>query len=495
MGLVDFFHSFAKYLPEVKTPETPPGTKERFFWTSVALIIFFMMYETTAFGVESKSAGADFLQTITASRIGSLLTAGIGPIVLASIFLQLFVGAGILKLNMKDKKDKQKFLETQKVLAIVLAIVEGLIFVYTSRVLLATIPGFSPSILMALVVAQIALGSVLILFLDELVTKYGIGSGISLFIAAGVSFAVMTGLVHIVFGSGGVIATMTGGGAEALPGALAALLPFFFTVLVFLTVVYAESVKVEIPIAFEKVRGLVPKLPLKFFYVSNIPVIFASALIINVQLFSGNLLVGQYWEQGPDLNIVKAKTEILNGYSFERDGVLPIIGYVDSQGRLNDGLLYFLTPLSGGSLNYYNPFGNESRPTPIFHIPEWVHALGYIILLSLISVLFGLFWVETANMDAKSVANQLSESGIQIPGFRRDPRMLETILNKHILPLTVMGSFCVGLLAGLADLTGALGTGTGILLTVGILHKMYEQLEQMNALEMYPSFSRLIGEE
>jgi len=105
-----------------------------------------------------------------------------------------------------------------------------------------------------------------------------------------------------------------------------------------------------------------------------------------------------------------------------------------------------------------------------------------------------IFWVETANMDAKSVANQLSDSGLQIPGFRRDPRMLEVILNKHIFPLTVMGSAAVGLLAGIADLTGALGTGTGILLTVGILHKMYEQLEQMKTFEMYPSFGKFFGE-
>ena len=72
--------------------------------------------------------------------------------------------------------------------------------------------------------------------------------------------------------------------------------------------------------------------------------------------------------------------------------------------------------------------------------------------------------------------------------------MLETILNKHIFPLTVLGSFCVGLLAGVADLTGALGTGTGILLSVGILYRMYEQLEQMQAFDMYPSLNKFFGE-
>lgn len=94
-------------------------------------------------------------------------------------------------------------------------------------------------------------------------------------------------------------------------------------------------------------------------------------------------------------------------------------------------------------------------------------------------------------MDAKSVANQLSSSGLQIPGFRRDPRMLESILNKNILPLTVLGSISVGLLAGVADLTGALGTGTGILLTVGILYRMYEQMEQQQMFELMPALKGL----
>ncbi|MBI5228353.1 preprotein translocase subunit SecY [Candidatus Micrarchaeota archaeon] len=493
MGVLEILSAVAKYLPEIKDPEQKTGTKEKLIWTGIALILFFMMYETTAFGVSSKFAGVDFLQTITASKIGSLLTAGIGPIVLASIFLQLFAGAGIFKVDMKDPKDKKKFLESQKVLALILALIEGFIFVLTSRVLLAVIPGLDPTIVMALVVIQIALGSVAILYLDELVTKYGLGSGISLFIAAGVAFAVFTGVVQLLFApDSGVTAIMSSGGAEALPNAILALLPFGFTILVFLVVVYAESLKVEIPIAFERVRGIVPKLPLKYFYVSNIPVIFASALIINVQLFAGAALTSQFWT---DKGAAKLP-DITSGYSMDKDGVFPLIGYVDNQGRLRDGLLYFFTPVYGAGRTTQEHWNFlSSGVTPIFHLPEWLHAIVYVILLSLVSVLFGLFWVDISNMDAKSVAGQLTDAGMQIPGFRRDPRMLETILNKHILPLTIVGSFSVGILAGLADLTGALGTGTGILLTVGILARMYEQLEQMNAFDLYPAFGKMVGGE
>ncbi len=499
MGVIDILHSFSKYLPEVKNPIKAPTTQEKLIWTGIALVLYFMMYETTAFGVKLGTGGVDFLQTITASRFGSLLTAGIGPIVFASIFLQLFAGAGIIKIDLKDKKDKQKFLETQKVLAILLAIIEGIMFVLPGSVPITplfaqlgeTVNPLHAPFTMALVVLQIALGSVIIMFLDELVTKYGLGSGISLFIAAGVSLSVATGLVGIIFGANGVVTLMSEGGAEALPNALLALLPFVFSIIVFLVVVYAELLKVEIPIAFERVRGMVPRLPLKFFYVSNIPVIFATALIANMQFFAANALVGAYWDKATKV----ALNDPTGGYSFDKNGILPIIGYVDQSGTLRDGLFYLFTPVYGfgrGALEHWTYLMTFS--TPVFGIPEWMHAIIYILGLGIVSVIFGLFWVEISNMDAKSVANQLSDSGIQIPGFRRDPRMLESILNKHIYPLTVMGSFSVGLLAGLADLTGALGTGTGILLTVGILYRMYEQLEQTKAFDAYPSLGAFLGE-
>jgi preprotein translocase subunit SecY len=468
MGVIDILSQIAKRLPVIKQPERPPSIQQRLVWTGVALLLFFLMYNITCFGVRpSTETSIDFLQTITASNIGSLLTAGIGPVVLASIFLQLFTGAGLINLDLKDKKDKQKFLEVQKIVAILLAIIEGAIFVFFAGqglTIVSGLLGLSMQAIQVLVVIQIALGSVVVLYLDDLMNKYGIGSGIGLFIAAGVSFAIISGLVGIIFGSTGVIHDLTTEGALGIPLAIMELLPFIFMILVFLVVVYFEGVKVEIPIAFERVRGMVPKLPLKFFYVSNIPVIFAAALLMNLQIFGGGIFG-----------------------SID----LPFLGYVEN-GQLRDGALYFITPIyqPGGTMGMWEFITVQT--TPYYDIPQWVHAITYILFLSLVSILFGLFWVETSNMDAKSVAGQLSDSGLQIPGFRRDPRMLEMILNKHIFPLTVLGSFSVGLLAGIADLTGALGTGTGILLTVGILYRMYEQLEQMQAFEMYPALGELV---
>jgi preprotein translocase subunit SecY len=478
VGFFDITSAITSRLPEIKSPKVAPTAKERLIWTGVALILYFMMYFTPAFGVKSEHGfgSLDFLQTITASKIGSLLTAGIGPIVFASIFLQLFKGAGVLDVDMKTKEGRKKFLEAQKVLAILLAFVEGALFVYGQRVPLTTIAGIDPGLLALFVVFQIALGSIIIIYLDEVLTKYGIGSAVSLFIAAGVSYSIISGLVSLIFGANGLLVTVAEGGAEAIPNAVLVLLPFIFTILVFLICVYAEGIRVEIPIAFERVRGLVPKLPLKFFYVSNIPVIFASALLLNLQLFAVLFAGASFIIPGTNIDLAK------------------MIAYVPSreQPQIVDGLLYYITPIYYGgrdTMAHFNFIINGV--SPVYHIPELVHAFGYLLFLTSFSILFGMFWVEMAGMDAKSVALQLSESGLQIPGFRRDPRMLESILQKYIYPLTIIGSFSVGLLAGAADLTGALGTGTGILLTVGILYRMYEQMEQLKMFDLYPLLGQI----
>ena len=109
------------------------------------------------------------------------------------------------------------------------------------------------------------------------------------------------------------------------------------------------------------------------------------------------------------------------------------------------------------------------------------------------AVVFSIFWVQTAGMDARSQAKNMMSSGLQIPGFRKDERILERILNRYIWPLTVMGGLAVGFLAGLADLTGALSRGTGILLSVMIVYRLYEEIAQQHMMDMNPMLRRFMG--
>ena len=107
--------------------------------------------------------------------------------------------------------------------------------------------------------------------------------------------------------------------------------------------------------------------------------------------------------------------------------------------------------------------------------------------------MFSYFWVQTAGLDARSQAKQIMSSGLQIPGFRKDQRVLERLLQRYIGPLTIMGGIAVGLLAAVADLTGAFGSGTGILLTVMIVYRLYEEIAQQHMMDMNPMMRRFIG--
>ena len=126
-------------------------------------------------------------------------------------------------------------------------------------------------------------------------------------------------------------------------------------------------------------------------------------------------------------------------------------------------------------------------------MPEWIHIIIYALVLMGLSVLFGKFWIEMTGQNPKELARQIGETGWQIPGFRRDPRIVESILNKYIPSVTVLGSLFVGLLAAVAEITGAVGTGMGILLTVGIIYMLYQQLQQEHIYEAYPILDKITG--
>lgn len=125
-------------------------------------------------------------------------------------------------------------------------------------------------------------------------------------------------------------------------------------------------------------------------------------------------------------------------------------------------------------------------------VPEWAHVIIYVVVLIVLCVIFGKFWIEMTGQSPKNIAEQIGSQGWQIPGFRRDPRIVEGLLNRYIPTITVLGSIFVGLLAALATLTGAVGSGMGILLTVGIIYMLYQQLEQEKLFDTYPLLEKIM---
>lgn len=404
----------------------------------------------------------EFLSIILGASFGSIISLGIGPLVTASIVLQLLSGTGLLNMDMTSPEGRRRFQGLQKIGGVFFVILEAFIYVMMGGLApAAALTGTSLyGQMQMMLIIQLTLGGLIIMFMDEVISKWGFGSGISLFIAGGVAQQIFIRALNFLpsptnpeIAAGAIPAlfqSLSRGDITTAGLQIAALVS---TILVFAICVYGQAMKVEIPLSFGKVRGYGMRWPLNFFYTSNIPVILVAALMANIQLiarllekwghpifgtFSGNSPVSGlvYWISSPDIvqNIIRG--------SF-------------TSNQLGQALIYTLLMVGG-------------------------------------AVVFSIFWMQTAGMDANSQAKQIMSSGLQIPGFRRDERVLAKILKRYIWPLTVVGGAAVGLLAALADLTGALSRGTGILLAVMIVYKLYEEIAKDHMMDMHPAMRKFM---
>ncbi len=460
-------------LPEVEGPtQKMLSFREKLKWTGITLVIFFVLGLMPLFGLGINALQRfETLSIILGAEFGSIISLGIGPIVTGSIVLQLLNGSGIVKFDLTTSEGKKSFQGTQKFMSLFFIIFESAIYVFLG--------GLSPAEqfkgtafyfqLQLILIFQLILGGLLILFLDEVVSKWGFGSGISLFIAANVGKSVFirafnwlpgpSGLAGVTYSSGAVPAFFQSLVNGDVTTALIMISAVISTILVFVIAVYAQAMKVEIPLSFGMIRGHGIRWPLSFIYTSNIPVILVAALIANFQLW-GRLLQ----------NI---------GH--------PFLGtFSASSGQPVSGFVYWLQgPSIVSSI--------IQQHTLFIGISPYLQALVYMLFFIIGSVIFSIFWVQTAGMDAKSQAQQMISSGLQIPGFRKDERVLERLLNRYIWPLTIMGGIAVGFLAAIADLTGALGSGTGILLAVMIVYRLYEDIARQHMMDMNPMMRKFMG--
>ena len=452
-------------LPEVKKPEEKRiSFNTKLKWTLIILGAFFILINIPLHGLSTNAFERfQFLAVILGTDFGSIISLGIGPIVTSSIILQLLVGSGILNIDTKTDDGKKYFQGIQKVGVLFFIVFESAVFVLMRGLEAAS--GYN-----GLVIFQLILGGLAIMFMDEVVQKWGFGSGVSLFIVAGVALQLFVGLFQFIGPTG--VNCLLDFGNTACAGrvlviiqsiingapieALLAFVVILVTAVVFLGVVWAQSLKVEIPLSYDRLRGYGIKWPLQFFYASVIPVILTAALIANLQLFAGLI---ENWLERPTF---------LGSFS---QGV-PISGVAYWLGSSN-----ILQSIITGSLR------------PIELAQGFTHLLSYMFF----AMIFSIFWVKTTGMDASGQAKNIISSGLQIPGFRKDQRVLESVLSRYIMPLTVMGGLAIGALASIANLLGALTSGTAILLAVMIVYRMYQDIAQQHAVDMHPAMRKFIG--
>jgi preprotein translocase SecY subunit len=472
---LSLFGPLSRFMPEVGSPTRKVGFNEKLFWTAMALIIYLVMSQVDLFNVTS--GGQDFTayQVIFASNQGSLTTLGIGPIVTGGLILQLLIGSSIINADLGNPEDRALFTAATKFFAVLLTVVQA------SAYLLGGVFGTLDLVTSVIIFVQLICAGIILMLLDEMMQKgWGLGSGISLFILGGVAQKIM-------WDSFGISATVADGhnygafialgeviaGGNPLSDAflrysvtdgvstlttLPSMIGFIATVVVFILVIYMEGVRVELPISHANYRGFRGKYPIKLLYVSNLPVIFASALFANVAVIA-QLFYTQSW--GPD----NWFAQLIGTYTV-----------VDGMPQLTGGLAYYVTAPNGIA-------GLISDP---------LRAAVYALIMVAFSVVFSLTWLEVGGLGASTVAKQLVDSGMQIPGFRRSGKSIEMILQRYIPVVTVLGGAIIGLIAAVAGFFGVFGTGTGILLAVGILYQYYQLLVQEQVAEMYPALGRVL---
>ena len=451
------FKNILHNLPEVTSPtEKKLSFNVKLKWTLIILVAFFIMSNIALYGADAGFLEQfEFLAVILGTNFGSIISLGIGPIVMASIILQLLVGSQILNIDTSTSEGKKFFQGLQKLMVFFFIIFEAIIYVMMGGIKAAS--GFT-----TIVIFQLILGGLAILFMDEVCQKWGFGSGVSLFIAAGVGWQLITasfgflGTQGQFQASGKIIALIVSLMNADSQGALLAGAAIIATILLFLVVVWVQNLKIEIPLSYDRLRGYSMKWPLQFFYASVIPVILTSALIANLQLFGGLL---QNWMGRPSF---------LGAFS---------------NGQPVGGLLYWVS-----STNVVQAIITGSWQNSLL-----LQTFGHIVFYMFFCALFSVFWVKTSGMDASAQANNILKSGLQIPGFRKDQRILESILSRYVMPLTIMGGMAIGLLAALADVLGALVAGTALLLGIMIIFQFYQNIAQQHAMDMNPAMKKMMG--
>ena len=474
-------------MPGITRPEGHVPFKRKMAWTLGVLLVYFFLTNVFLWGLPAEAAGEDIFgqfRSILAGEQGTILQVGIGPIVTASIVMQLLGGAGLLGLDTNDPRDQVLYQGLQKLLVITMTALTAFPMVFLGGFLPASpelAAAYGQTTIQLLIFTQVFIGGVFILFLDEIVSKWGVGSGIGLFIIAGVSQRLLggmfawsglpgdTGIIptwfSIIFGATEFPNLLTAEGIQELFLGQGALLAIITTIFIFVVVVYAESVRVEIPLSHARVKGARGRFPVKLIYASVLPMILVRALQMNVQ-FIGRIMESQL------------------GAS------MPAWLGVYSDGQPVDGFFYYLNPIQAPEEWMW--WLGEAAQAP------WQIMLRVGIDLTVMIVggaIFAIFWVETTNMGPDATARQIQNSGMQIPGFRQNVGVYEKVLERYIPQVTVIGGALVGLLAVMASMLGTIGTvdGTGLLLAVSITYKLYEEIAEEQMMEMHPMMREMFG--
>ncbi|MFZ8838519.1 MAG: preprotein translocase subunit SecY [Pyrobaculum sp.] len=457
--------SFLTIIPTVSRPQRKIPLSRRLFWTVVVATVYILMTITPLYGVahaqqqQGTQQAQLLLSIIFGTAYGTLAHLGIGPIVIAGILLEVFAFSGLLNLDLNKREDRLKFTLLLKWTALGIAALEAVAYVLAGQFGEVTPLGG------VLIIVQLLIATVIIILLDDLMSKgWGIGSAISLIIFLGVSRQIFLSLfswdfvkddnesLHL-YGllpalGAALYDLFTRGDATALVGLVdrpvvlngqITYLPDFVgllsTLVLAFVILYLEMMKVNIPVTAGQYRGIKFTIPLRFVYVSVLPIIFTTYSL---------LLVGQ-------LLLPFAENPVIS----------EIVQVIFLPHRF------------------------------FFNVPALI--LHYLLYVAL-AIAFAWVWVQLAGLSAEDQARQFTRSQLHVPGFRQSEKILAKILERPINALTIISGFLAGSFAALGNILGVWGGGAGLILLIEIALQYYALVMREQMMEMYPGLKQLLGQ-
>jgi len=468
-------------MPQVEAPDVSPGEsvdiQDKAMYTLGCLVIYLVLCGTPLYGVhlQTFSNSVDplyWFRPVLAARSGTLMELGISPIVTSQFVLQLLAGSKMIKVDQQSKTEKASFQAVQKVVAVLIASGEAVAFI-ASGVYGDWLHDLGV-ITSLLILVQLVMSSVILLLLDELIQRgYGVGNGVSIFIATNICTNIMWKTL-----SPTTIDTVTGVQYEGAVVALfhllltrKAMVPalkeafyrsklpnltnLFATVLMLVAVTYVQGFRIDLPVKSQKLRGNQgqTKYPIKLLYTSNIPIILHTALVSNV-CFLSQVLTNRF-----GANVI---TNLFGKWEHHL-GAVSTINTAYNVGNMDYNLA---TPV-GGLVYYMSPPHHLSEL-----IADPIRSAVYIAFIMMTCAAFSLSWINVSGTSSKDVAKQLRDQGLVIRGYRE--QATNEVLQRYIPTAALLGGAVVAALTVVADLIGSIGSGGSILLAVTIIFEMFE---------------------
>jgi preprotein translocase subunit SecY len=390
----------------------------------------------------------------------SIMLVGLGPYINASIIMQLLTKAipKLEALNNEGEFGRKKIQQYTRILTFPLAIIQAIGSIYLVRQTASSLGGLGDITANAslvqwiLMVASLVGGSMLLMWLGELITEQGVGNGISLVITVGIVSQLPSrigGLISSIFDKQDRLVLFGKNLPISKAGALYSLLIIIATTLITIFVVKLNEAARNVTINYAKrvqgnklYGGVTSVLPIKLITAGVIPIIFALAFL-SIPSFVGQILSGS----------ASAKLQSIGTHL----------------------------------VSWFQPSSAQS-----FAAGGWqpyIYPVAYFALVFIFT-----FFYTSITFNSKEIAENLQKQGGFIAGVRSGLQT-EKYLSRTVNRLTLFGALSLGLLAVLPILaqifvkTDIALQGTSILILVAVSIETLRQIESRALMVTYDQYS------